>query len=191
MKLANLINLNDSGSLQNRNTMLTILLFIYLFIASNSTKNLFSGQLTRYIDNNRYAQHVIAFLTIVVMITYLGNMNNNMNIILCSGIIYLWFLATTKMDLGWNMLIIGLLVVAFLFQNRINSIEDLGGDPNLDKSDKKKIVKGNDKKKKLLLAVILMISAAGVGFYVTKKKGQYGGNFDVNKFSFGGVGGVL
>lgn len=181
MKISNIINLSDNHS--NKNTILTIVLFLYLFIANNSTKNLFSGQLTNYIDDNRFAQHLIAFITVLVLVTYMGNIESNINIICYSIIIYSWFILTTKIDLTWNILLLGLLLGYFFYQNKINHNENIV-DPSISKKIKKNIINNNNNIKKYFVYSLLLITFIGSSMYCFKKYSQYGNDFDMTKFMF-------
>lgn len=181
MKVSNIINLSDYRS--NKNTILTIVLFLYLFIANNSTKNLFSGQLTNYIDDNRYAQHIIAFMTVLVLVVYMGNIQSNINIICYSILIYSWFILTTKIDLTWNIVLLAILLIYFFYQNKINYIENVD-DPSISKKIKKNIINSNNKTKKYFVYSLLFITLIGSSIYCLKKYNQYGDRFDMTKFIF-------
>lgn len=185
MKFNNFINLNDNKNLENKNTILTVMLLGYLFIASNSTSRLFSGQLTDFINDNRAAQHFIGFITIAILISYLGNLTKFVNIMLYSVVIYSWFLLTTKLDLGWNILIIGMLIVYYFIQNDINNKENITHDPFVNRNIKKAIINKNNSKKTYIFWTILSLTILGSGLYLGKKYKQYGDNFDINKFILG------
>ena len=161
------------------------LLFFYLIIASNFTKNLYAGQLRDLFENNRMAQHVVGFITMLVLITSLSGTNELTQIGLYSVIGYLWFVLTTKLDLHWNLAIILLLFVGYIYENKLR-VKDKSTDTDqaLDQKEKDMVKNKTTRMRTIIASSILLITGIGTFQYFQKKQGQYGGGFDASKFLF-------
>lgn len=184
MKLVDFVNLNDNKKLANNNTVLTALLIVYFIIAINSTKDLFSGQLTDFIKSNRVTQHLIGFVTVTIILRYISNLESTMNILAVSLFIYLWFILTTKLDLEWNLLIIIILLAAFYYQTTLNNYEHVVDDPSLSYKSKKNIVKKNNSTKLMFFYALLAVTGVGTSLYAYKKYNQYGPDFNIFTYIF-------
>ena len=159
------------------------LLVFYLFIASGFTKDLYSGQLKDFIQENRFAQHILGFISMLVIVNFLSGVNNPNQILMYSFLAYIWFILTTKLDLHWNLIIIALLVFGYLYEsNLIGKEEDAATDPSLTKENIKKIKQDNKKIKKIIFASIITVTLIGTCIYLNKKTVQHGGNFDLGTF---------
>ena len=64
--LDNFFNLSYLG--KSHISLSKAVLLFYLIIGNNYTSELFSGQLTDFIKENRYAQHLIGYLTMLVVV---------------------------------------------------------------------------------------------------------------------------
>lgn len=182
--IENVLNLNYMG--RSSISMSKAVLLLYLIISNNYTDNLLSGQLREFIKNNRYAQHFIGYITMLVIINVLGGVSDPQMAALYSLIGYLWFIFTTKLDLSWNLLIIGVMVIALLYENTMMDKEIQSRDDQaLEESDKKKIRNRHNRVKTLIIISILVITVIGTALYFNKKQVQYGGNFDSMKYVFG------
>ena len=165
----NINHLNTSGI-----TLTKALLFFYIIIASNFTKNLYSGQMREFFDNSRYAQHLIGFVTMLVIIINVGGVTEILPALIYSLIGYVWFIFTTKLDLKWNLIIFGLIVVGYLYESKMLGKEiESENDQALFDIDKNKIKKKNNKMKKLIAGSIIAVTFIGTLFYFNKKQGQY------------------
>ena len=123
-------------------SILKVLMFFYMFIAGNYVSKLYSGQLKDFIINSRLAQHFIGFITVVVLVISGAKVTKPIPIILFSILGYGWFLLTTKLSLGWNLAIIVLIVIGFIYEVYVgNKQQELVGDPNLTAVDRNKIKK--------------------------------------------------
>jgi hypothetical protein len=178
-----ILNLTYLGK-SNISLAKAILLF-YLIIANNHTKELFSGQFTNFIEDNRYAQHVIGFITMMVMLNIAGGINDAKKNLLYTSLAYGWFTMTTKLDLHWNLLIIALLFSGLIYEfglvdKEIKSLDD----ESLEEIDIAKIKKKHNRMKTGIIIAIIFVTLIGTFTYYNKKKVQYGGNFDPMKFIF-------
>lgn len=163
-----------------------ILLF-YLIIAINFTRNLYSGQMIDYFSNNRFVQHLIGFIAMLVIIMEVGNVKDIYLALIYSFLAYIWFILTTKLDIQWNLAIIGLLLFGFLYNNQMEEKEQKAiKDKSLNKKALKEIKQKNLQTRSYILLGIIILTLIGLISYIIKKKNQYGGNFDTVKFLFEG-----
>lgn len=175
----NLVNLSYS----NKSTICKSVLFFYLIIASNFTGNLFSGQLNYFIRRNRYAQHAIGYTMMLAIINNYAGITNVQHAIVYSTIAYLWFILTTKLDLEWNLVIVGAMVISMLYENKLIGREkESEKDETLDIKDKSQIKERNNKEKMIMIVPIVILTIIGAYIYFNKKVGQYGGHFSETKF---------
>jgi hypothetical protein len=177
----NILNLNYLGK-SNISLSKSILLF-YLIIANNHTKELFSGQFTQFVQDNRVAQHLIGFLTMVVLLNMVGGVYDTKKNVIYSLLAYTWFTLTTKLDLHWNLLIIALLSFGLFYENTLmdKEIKSLD-DESLEEKHLQKIKTRHDKLKTGIAISIMLVTFVGAFTYYNRKQVQYGGGFDPVKF---------
>lgn len=179
-KLLNLKSANKSNI-----SMSTALLIFYMMVATVFTGNLYSGQLSEYIKTNRWMQHVVGYITMLLIVSKVAGIKDGYMSLLYSLIAYSWFILTTKLDVHWNLAIIGLLVIGFIYENNMFQKEDdANTDEALDEKDRKRIRHDNKQMKRIIILSIVGITAVGSFLYFNKKQVQYGGNFDISKFMF-------
>jgi hypothetical protein len=169
-----------------------VLLLTYIIIASSYCSNLFSNGLKEAIESNRFVQHMVLLLLIMSLLILFGNpfgielsSSNTVNIAILTLLIYVWFILTTKLDLAWNIAIIILLAIYFLYESKYTS------DLNLQLTDK---LVSTETKAQLtntfiqtnnyILAGLFGITVAGTLFYTSEKQVQYGGGFSLVNFWF-------
>lgn len=180
--MTNLINKIATMDIKTSSLATTLLVF-YLFLSGSFISDLYSGQLKDFIKDNRAVKHSMAYITMLFIVVQVGNVTNGVKALSYSAIAYAWFVLTTKLDLQWNLAIIGLLVIGFLVEKHMFQKElDSNEDPALREKDKKRIRAETKSMKRLIFGSILALTVIGTGFYFSKKKGQYGGSFDVGKF---------
>src|SRR3990172_6176459 len=156
-QINNVFNLNymEKSSL----SLSKAVLLFYLLIANNYTNKLLSGQITEFIEKNRYAQHVIGFITMLVIINIFAGVTDPVIATLYSAVAYLLFIITTKLDLSWNLLIIGLMILAFLYESTMMDKEVRSEtDQALQEEDKEKIRQRHNKVKSMVVVAILIIA---------------------------------
>ena len=169
-----------------------IILLTYIIIASGYCTNLFSHGLKRSIENNKFAQHIILILLIMSLMICFGNpfsveitSNQQINIVIMSLLVYVWFILTTKLDLAWNIGILILLTIYFLYESKqISEYNVMLTDPVLDNKKKQELVSTYVSIQKYILMTIFGVTIIGTLVYVNEKKEQYGGGFSIDKFIF-------
>ncbi len=160
-----------------------ILLIFYLFQMGSLSNHTMGKQMQEYIQDNRIAKHLINFMFIFVLISVLYQNRENSDIAISTTIVYLLYLLTTKLDLQFNIVIIGLMFVFFYYyRNYENKEIRINSDTDLMKDIKENILKNDIEKYNIgtisfaVLVVILM------NIYYKRKHTQYGGNFDLVNF---------
>ena len=183
-RLEQILNLKYRG--KSNMSIVTALLIFYIVVSNSLTNNLHSHQLTDFVNSNRWVQHVIGSFIMMVIMVKIAGINNGWVALLYTLISYGWFILTTKLNLEWILTIILLLVVGFIYENKIFEREnDIHNDESLEEQDKLKIKKKNKLIKKILILSIAGITILGTIFYAKKKTIQYGGNFDPTLFLLG------
>lgn len=162
-----------------------VLLIFYILIANNYTQDLLGKQFRSFLEENRMMQHIIAFILLLVIINLFSGINNPEKLLAFSFIGYTWFILSTKLDIQWNLIIIMLLFIGFLYESSINEYEmKIEKDENLSKKIKKNIIDKDTRYKIYIGIIILIVTIIGIAFYNNKKHEQYGGGFDMQKFIF-------
>jgi len=146
-----------------------IMILFYLFASSSAIFPLLSKQLKNELENNRAAQHILGFMTILALSILVSNGKFSIMRIFVYAIIgYLWFVLTTKLDLQWTILIMGSLMCFLIYQNTI--------DGNINER------KNNEKYYQYIPIIIFLSTVIGTVLYSNKKEGQYGGGYDLMNF---------
>jgi len=167
-------------------TLSKALLLFYIVVAGNFTKNLFSGQLKDFLEQ-RWAQHTVGFITMLIIVMEFAGISKPTSAIAYSIMAYGWFILTTKLDLHWNFAIIGLLIFGYLYEYKMDKKEiATKNDPVLDEENREKILKKHKSTKTIIAMSIFIVTVLGTAQYLFKKKGQYGGGFDLDKFILNG-----
>ncbi len=170
---------------QNQTNVISAFFVFYLLIASGCTENLMAKQMREFIKDNRTAQHIIGFLTLLVLISMVGGITDIKEAMIYTIIGYTWFLFSTKLDVQWNMIILTLLFVSYIYESTVNQREqETVIDPVLDEIQKKEIIQGNNNKKKWMIGTLFITTLIGTLAYSYKKHNQYGDGYDIVTFIF-------
>ena len=166
--------------------LIAVMLLFYIIIANNMTKNLISHQLTTYIEESRYVQHIIGFIIMLALIMIVGGINKIENGIAYALIGYTWFIFSTKLDVQWSIMIMLLLVFGFIYESKLEEKENnVLNDISLNDNEKEKIINNYNNHKMYVIGAIIALTVIGSTLYVNKKGVQYGGAFDTMTFIFG------
>lgn len=164
-----------------------ILVFSLLNIATSSST--LSHQLKDFINDDRIIQHIVGFITVMVIITLLKSNYkmkiSNSQIILYSVFAYLWYLFSTKMDLHLNLIFLLLLVLGYFYENMLREkSNELNEDKILTENEKNEIILKNKNKEKYMFWGLVVATMVGVYLYSNKKQVQYGGGYNILNFLF-------
>lgn len=174
-----------------------VLLLTYLFLMSSYSSNLFSNSLKTHLEESRVAQHLILLILIITLLIMFGNpinyevsKNEIFNSIIVGFVIYVFFILTTKLNYMYNISIILILVIYFLYEShKLTEYKNVINDDNLEDEQKKGLINNFNNINNYLLASILGITIFGTIMYYNEKKVKYiqiGGNnnFSLEKFWF-------
>lgn len=169
-----------------------IILLTYIILASQYCSNLFSHGLKEAIESNRMVQHLILVILIMALMIVFGNPfgveftnNEQLNIIIMTLLVYVWFVMTTKLDLAWNVSILIILTIYFLYESKkVSDYKIILADPNLDSLKKKELFDSFGNLQTYLLLTLFGVTLTGTFLYATEKQVQYGGGFSMYRFFF-------
>ena len=140
-------------------------------------------QMKNFLEESRIAQHLVGFILMLVLIMIAGNVTEVGKALFYSLIGYVWFIFTTKLDIQWNLIIIMMLFVGFVYEtNMINKEQESQHDHILTEEEKEKIVEKNSHFKTYMVVGILLVTLTGTLLYANKKQEQYGGGFSALNF---------
>jgi hypothetical protein len=169
-----------------------LILLVYIIISSSHCSNLFSNSFKKAVETNRYLQHIILIILIMTLMIIFGNpfvievsSNHQINVLVMTLLVYIWFIMTTKLDIAWNIGILLILTIYFLYESKKISEYQLAlVDPNLNDSAKLEIINYYLSIQKIILVVLFGLTTVGTLFYASEKKVQYGGGFSYLTFFF-------
>jgi len=166
--------------------MLDVLLKYYVLVCTPiAVKPLLSKQFIEYVESHRMVQHLIAFLSLLVLIYEMNKTIDFYDMIKYAVGLYGLFLLTTKMDIHIAVISLSLCLIFYLFNNQyIIKIEQLTNDKNILLDDKEKKIHQQNKIKLCAIIAIVSVMIIGTFLYSHKKKVQYGGGFDLDRFIF-------
>ena len=161
-----------------------IILAFYILISSSALFNLLSKQWKKTLENDRIAQHLLAIMTMLSLTILVSNGQFSIQrIFVYTAIAYMWFIFSTKMDIHFNIIMIGSLIAFYLYQNTVqNENAKIKEDTNLSEDEKLKIQQNKKNNYVYLTGAILLITLAGTIFYSNKKEVQYGGGYSLMNF---------
>lgn len=103
------------------------LLIMYIISFTPITSNLISQKLKQSIMQNRFAQHIIGIVTVMVVMNLLG-ITNVYQLLKYTAVLFILFLLSTKLNLSTFILIITLLLISYLievnFDNKIKRMKN-------------------------------------------------------------------
>lgn len=166
-------------------SLIKLLVLFNVIIMSGYTDSIVSKQLRTFVTENRLAQHIIAIITMAILIT--TSVTDDIQTVIVYTIIgYVLFLLTTKLDLHWNIAILIILFFGYMFEmNRTSRQERINNDKNLSPEKKQKLINKYGKINMIFLISVIGLTVAGTIFYTHKKIAQYGSDYDIVKYIIG------
>jgi hypothetical protein len=162
---------------------LKALLIFYLLIISSQASGLIGTQLGDLVRENRYAQHVIGYCLMLVIVGEFGQTTNPYRLLFMTTMYYILFIITTKTELQWNVSIIILLILAYLYEVFMNDTRNrISQDESLGPEEAANLEETAAKNKSIMFVTIGIVAVIGTVIYLRKKQVQYGGNFELEKF---------
>lgn len=170
-----------------------IMLLVYLILSSRYCSDLFSSSLQMELENNRLAQHIILLIMIITLLLMFGNplgieigKNEMMNSLIVGFIIYVWFILTTKLSLEYNIMVLLILGLYFLFEHKkITDYKNIMEDDTLDNEKKNSLINKMDRYQKILLACLGGLTVFGFMLKLNEKRTDVmlgGGKFNYYEY---------
>jgi len=155
------------------------LVTLYLIIAGNFLAPLFGCRLQYFIETNFIARHYIGFLTMLLFVRLTADAKSSFkNILVTSLIMYMWFVATTRVNFFAWILIITLASALFF----IHYYETAEKDPDYKKTTFDTYL---PKIKNLTVMSMAAITVVGLIVYAGEKRLEYGKKFNWETFIIG------
>ena len=165
--------------------LLKALLIFHLWLISSQATGLLGTQFKDFIKENRYFQHIFGYVLMLTIIGEFGKSNDPFKVMWYTAIAYTAFILFTKLELQWNLVILILLTIGYLYDIYLRGKKkQLKEDPVVETEDLEKIKNSTDQMRYLIFVTIIIVAFIGMAFYFQRKKVQYGGNFDLTKFLF-------
>jgi hypothetical protein len=152
---------------------------LYLIICANFMVPLFSCDLQAIITDNIFARHLIGLLTMIFFVRLNGpDKSSFTNIMIESIILYLWFIATTRITSEILYIIIPLAAIYFIIYIYESTLDS-------EKNKDKKLSKDIELVQLWISRLLGFFIVIGVILYYGEKRLEYGNNFNITSFIFG------
>jgi len=160
-----------------------IILTLYMLQLSMLSTNTLGKQLREFTSENKLAQHIVNFVTVMVLLSIYDTSKNTISLLRDSTFIYFLYILTTKLDLQFNLIIITSLLMLYFYKREINIREQrIINDFELSSDIKNNIIGKNENIFNLYNMTVLCILIYFVYIYFARKNIQYGGGFSYSKF---------
>lgn len=159
------------------------LLLFYLIPMSNYTSPILGTQLRDFAGENRYFQHAVGYISMLVLLSEFNQISGLTDLFFVTTALYFLFILTTKLELQWNLALLILLVGAYLWnlhfhKKEVESIQD----QSMEQEDIEKMSQKHDSYRTLIFVTVAVVAVIGTTLYLQRKRVQYGGNFDLEKY---------
>jgi len=170
----------DKGS---NMTLLKIIAMYYLIVANNYTKYLHSNQLSTFLSNNKFAQLIISYLTILFITVNFSGINDMKIANLYSSIAFVIFILSTKLDLYWSIGVILVIFFFFFYENKtVNKLNIVKKDEAISNEEKKNIKNDIKLTRRSAIITLIIIIIIGMIGYANKKYTKFADKFSVGEF---------
>jgi hypothetical protein len=158
------------------------LFVLYLIMSSNFLANLFGCKVQKALNESMILKHVLGFFTLYFFVSLVETSNAISSKLLdrmaYAGIIYLWFLLSTRMNIKiWYSLVV-ILLTTYVLQLNVEN-EKKKDKPN------QELIKTYVQVQQVLVVVSVIITIVGFFAYLHEKQVEYGKSFDFTTFMVG------
>lgn len=177
-------NHNLKKIMKNDKFLLIKVLFIYYFFMLQFSENTFTKSVRNNIISDMVCKHIIKIINIAIILRYILKVTNIDKLILQTFISYVLFIFLSKMESEWSLIIIGLFIIYFIIDMKMEYYDELNSkiDRILDDSEKIKIHKKHNVNRGIIIFILFSLMIIGCSLYGKKKLIQYGGNFKISTF---------
>ena len=160
---------------------------VLLIISGNFLGELMPCRVRKELSENMWLKHFFGYLTLVFFAVLTVFKNSNINVLILSFIIYLYFLLLSKTNWRFWMAVVFLLGVAYFIYVWKTSVYDVMLEKNdiiyINSNKDLKMIADTIQNVSVILAFILTI--IGVIVYLGNKKREYGKDFSYTYFYLG------
>ena len=157
------------------------LISLYLIISANFMVPLFSCDLQSLIIDNIIVRHIIGFLTLLFFVRLTGPGKSSFkNIIIDSIILYLWFIASSRITSEFLYIVLSLAALYFVLYIYESTTES-------DNKKDKKVTENIEFAKLWISRLLGFIIIIGVILYYGEKRLEYKKDFDILTFIIGKI----
>ncbi len=161
------------------------LLLLYLVQMTSLTNNTLGKQLKEYVYSSREMQHIINITFLMVLISILDDSRTFNNLVISSIVIYLFYLFSTKLDLQYNLILLGIIIAYYFYKKSLdNQIARIQRDTDINFDLKQSLVNNDLNKEKMIEYGLIGVLFYFVYVYLSRKTVQHGGGFSYGKFLF-------
>ena len=158
-------------------------LVLYLVQLSSLTSNTLGKQLKEYVEANRIIQHIINLIFLFVLISLADKNKSIQDIAINTVSIYIFYLLSTKLDLQYNIILLLIMLIYYLYQRTNESkISRINKDADLDIQTKQILTLVDNNKNNIFGCSLIMFLFYFTHVYFKRKNIQYGNGFNYSKF---------
>ena len=173
---------------------LSFIFLVYATIAGGQVAMLLPCEIQYSLENNIYIKHLAGIMLIFCFIMMTGGWNsdedknvnshfdwsngNTLHTLLCTIVMYIVFLLTSKMTLTMNMILYGLLFIIYVINTYMRHLDNKDKISESSKINVKYIIN-------ILLGISIIIFITGIIGYYNYEKKCYGKEFCLYKFLMG------
>ena len=158
-------------------------LVLYLVQLSSLTSNTLGKQLKEYVEANRIIQHIINLIFLFVLISLADKNKSIQDIAINTVSIYIFYLLSTKLDLQYNIILLLIMLIYYLYQREKDSkISRINKDKDLDIQTKEILTLVDNNKNNIFGCALIMFLFYFTHVYFKRKNMQYGNGFNYSKF---------
>lgn len=99
---------------------LKYLLIFYITLANIYAGKLIPNETAKIFDDNRYIQHILAFITLFIIFSEGLKGTSTPKVILYSVLAYVWFLLTIKMSPIWLMTLLAIITIGYIIERKMS-----------------------------------------------------------------------
>jgi hypothetical protein len=158
-------------------------LVLYLVQLSSLTSNTLGKQLKEYVEANRIIQHIINLIFLFVLISLADKNKSIQDIAINTVSIYIFYLLSTKLDLQYNIILLLIMLIYYLYQRTTGSkIGRINKDEDLDIQTKEILTLVDNNKNNIFGCLLIIFLFYFTHVYFKRKNMQYGNGFNYSKF---------
>ena len=126
-------------------TITNSLLLLYLFGANKYIYKLMPEETVKILESNKYIHHIISFITIMIIMSYILKKKSKKKVIIYALICYVWFLLTIKLPPVFLLSLLSILIMGYitemLITDKTYEMENIQSDVMSEEEKESKLTK--------------------------------------------------